>query len=128
MKILLGQALRFTIVGVILMAIDAGIFGILHAFGVPVTPANVTSRACAALASFWLNGRFSFANHGEPTAHHIRFGRYLTWWLLMTLTSTVSLNLVKFALPPESVYAAKPIIEFVLAVISFFVARHWIYA
>jgi len=82
----------------------------------------------AALVSFYLNGRFSFAGHGEARPHAIRFGRYLAWWLLMTAISTGVLWACHRAFGEQSVYAAKPVVEFVLAVIAFFVSRHWIYA
>src|SRR3546814_5208246 len=88
MRVLIGQAARFTVVGVVLMAIDTGVFSLLHWLGLALLPANTSSRVVAALASFYLNGRFSFAGHGEPRPHAIRLGRYVIWWLLMTAIST----------------------------------------
>lgn len=128
MRVLIRQASVFTAIGVILMGIDTGVFSLLHWLGLSLLPANMSSRVVAALASFYLNGRFSFAGHGEARPQAIRLGRYLIWWLLMTAISTAVLSACHQALGEQSVYAAKPIVEFVLAVVAFFVSRHWIYA
>ncbi len=128
MRVLIGQAARFTVVGVVLMGIDTGVFSLLHWFDVALLPANTAARVIAALASFYLNGRYSFAGHGEARPHAIRLGRYVIWWLLMTAISTAVLWACHHSLGEQSVYIAKPVVEFVLAVIAFFVSRHWIYA
>lgn len=128
MRVLIRQASVFTVIGVVLMVIDTGVFSLLHWLGLALLPANMASRVAAALVSFYLNGRFSFAGHGEARPHAIRFGRYLAWWLLMTAISTGVLWACHRAFGEQSVYAAKPVVEFVLAVIAFFVSRHWIYA
>jgi len=128
MRVLIRQASVFTAIGVVLMGIDTGVFILLHWAGVALLPANVSSRVLAALASFYLNGRFSFAGHGEARPQALRLGRYVVWWLLMTAISTAVLWACNQAFGESSVYAAKPVVEFVLAVIAFFVSRHWIYA
>jgi len=128
MRVLIGQAARFTVVGVLLMGIDTGVFSLLHWLGLALLPANSIARVVAALASFWLHSRYSFAGHGEVRPHAIRLGRYAVWWLTMTAISTGVLWACHQSLGEQSVYAAKPVVEFVLAVIAFFVSRHWIYA
>jgi len=128
MRVLIGQATRFTVVGVVLMGIDTGMFSLLHWLGIALLPANTAARVIAALASFYLNGRYSFAGHGEVRPHAIRLGRYVIWWLVMTAISTGVLWACHHSLGEQSVYIAKPVVEFVLAVIAFFVSRHWIYA
>lgn len=128
MRVLIRQASVFTAIGVILMGIDTGVFSVLHWAGLSLLPANMSSRVVAALASFYLNGRFSFAGHGESRPHAIRLGRYAAWWLLMTTISTLVLWGCHSQFGEQSVYAAKPVVEFVLAVVAFFVSRHWIYA
>lgn len=127
-RILIRQASVFTAIGVVLMGIDTGVFGALHWLGLGLLPANMIARVIAALASFYLNGRYSFAGHGEARPHAIRLGRYVVWWLVMTAISTGVLWACHRAFGEASVYAAKPAVEFVLAVIAFFVSRHWIYA
>lgn len=128
MRVLIGQAARFTVVGVVLMGIDTGVFSLLHWLGLALLPANGIARVVAALASFYLHSRFSFAGHGAPRPQAIRLGRYVVWWLLMTTVSTGALWACHRAFGEQSVYVAKPLVEFVLAVIAFFVSRHWIYA
>lgn len=128
MRVLIGQAARFTVVGVVLMGIDSGVFSLLHWLGLALLPANTIARVLAALASFYLHSRFSFAGHGAPRPQALRFGRYVLWWLTMTAISTGVLWASHRSLGEQSVYVAKPLVEFVLAVIAFFVSRHWIYA
>jgi len=128
MRVLIGQAARFTLVGVVLMGIDTGVFSALHWLGLALLPANGIARIVAALASFYLNGRYSFAGHGAPRPHAIRLGRYAAWWVLMTAIRTGVLWACNQSFGESSVYVAKPVVQFVLAVIAFFVSRHWIYA
>ncbi|WFR61453.1 GtrA family protein [Paenibacillus amylolyticus] len=59
---------KFGIVGVANTALDAVVFAILAAVGVPVLIAQVISYSCGVVNSYWLNGSWTFGMRREGAA------------------------------------------------------------
>lgn len=121
------QGLRFVAVGAGLVVVDWAVFVALTALGVATAPANVASRAVGAVLGFWTNGHVTFGERRAPRLGWRRFMRYAVAWAALTLLSTVLVTLVAEALSLRVAWVAKPIVEGSIAVVSFFVSRHWVY-
>ena len=90
----------------------------------------MTSRLSAALLGFVLNRYLTFGQRNETVKRlGASFGRFVVLFITMTVLSTLAL------LGLQELYGAglsrsvgyKVAIEAVLAVISFFLSRHWVY-
>lgn len=121
------QGASYVAVGLLQLAVDSLLFIAFSALGVPAFAANPASRASAAGLGFWLNGRFTFAHDGTPRlgASHMR--RFVIAWLTLTLISTVAVTAAEQWLGLHGAWLAKPLIEAMLALVSFLVLRHWVY-
>jgi len=124
------QAAFFLLAGLVQAAVDTLLFGALLAMGLPTVGSNVVSRVFTALLGFSLNRYVTF---GHRSDNWKRFGsslwRYILLFVLLTLTSTGSILFLESrfgtALGDRLVY--KIAVEAILAVLSFFVSRHWVY-
>ncbi|MBN6103774.1 GtrA family protein [Xanthomonas sp. CFBP 8703] len=124
---LLRQGSQFVVIGLLQLLIDWSVFVAATAAGMPPIPANVLGRVCGALLGFWLNGRITFASGDGARLGWQRFGRFMAVWILMTLLSTWLVALCVDALGLRLAWLAKPVVEGLLAVLSFFVGRHVVY-
>lgn len=124
---LIRQGAGFILVGGLQLLLDWLIFVLLSATGVPVAAANVLARATAAMVGFWLNGRYTFAHGGQPRLGGTRLLRFLLTWCVLTLISTWLIRSVSLEVSLHLVWLAKPLVEAVLAALSFLLARYWIY-
>ncbi|WP_369940492.1 GtrA family protein [Xanthomonas medicagonis] len=124
---LLRQGSQFVVIGLLQLLIDWSVFVAATAAGMPTIPANVLGRVCGALLGFWLNGRITFASDDAARLGWRRFGRFLAIWLMLTLLSTWLVTLCADALGLRLAWLAKPVVEGVLAVVSFFLGRHVVY-
>ncbi len=124
---LIRQGSWFLVIGVILVAVDWAVFVALSALGMAVIPANVFGRVAGACLGFWLNGRLTFAGTGQARLGRLRFSRFVLAWLVLTLLSTFLISFAASQLTLAWVWLAKPMIEVGLSVVSFFIARHWVY-
>lgn len=119
-----GQGLRYLLSGVAQLALDWALFSTLHAAtGASVLP-NVAGRVAGALLGFAINSRWTFG--GAPAWHGPRFRRFVVLWLALTAASSLLVWAAARWLPPGWVYAAKPAIEGLLAVVGFLAWRGWI--
>jgi len=123
---LLRQGSQFVVIGLLQLLIDWSVFVAATAAGMPTIPANVLGRVCGALLGFWLNGRITFASDGARLGWQ-RFGRFMAMWIVLTLLSTWLVALCADALGLRLAWLAKPVVEGVLAVVSFFLGRHVVY-
>lgn len=121
------QGVRFLAVGCGLIVVDWLVFVILSALGLPAAWANVAGRVAGALVGFWANGSITFGTPGAPRFGRRRFARYVVVWALLTLLSTLLVASLAAHLSLEFAWLAKPVVEAGLAVVSFFVSRHWVY-
>jgi putative flippase GtrA len=124
---LIRQGGWFLLVGGVLVLADWAVFVGLSALGMAVIPANLAGRVTGALLGFWLNGRLTFAQNGQARLGGHRFLRFLLAWLVLTALSTGLMSLVATQLGLGWAWLAKPLVEAGMAVLSFFVARHWVY-
>lgn len=127
MRTLALQGARFTAAGVAQLLLDWGVFSAFRLLSGATIAPNIAGRMAGAALGFWLHGRFTFAEGGEVKLGTRRFLRYVALWLLMTTLSTLCMKGVELALGGHAVYWFKPAIEATLALMSFFIARHWVY-
>jgi putative flippase GtrA len=121
------QGVTFLAVGALLVVIDWGVFVGLSALGVPSIPANVCGRLAGALLGFFLNGSFTFrGDQGARLGRH-RFARFVTAWVVLTAFSTVLVAGTAQWLGLHWAWAAKPVVEALMAIISFLVSRQWVF-
>ena len=127
-RVLLGQLLKFGLIGAVQFGLDAGFYAVLVSlWGWPVS-SNLASRAVAACAGFWLNSRWTFRGSGDAPG---RLSRYLALWVLMTALSTGMIALFKL-LSGEDRYSQAYILfkiglEVALSLFSFLLMRAWIF-
>lgn len=121
------QSMSFVLVGCCLVVTDWAVFVALTALGMAASPANVLGRVAGASLGFWLNGWFTFGQPREPRLGRRRFARFVVSWIVVTLLSTILVAYLADRLSLHTAWAAKPLVEGGLAVLSFFVSRHWVY-
>ncbi|MBB5016396.1 GtrA family protein [Rehaibacterium terrae] len=127
MKRLIRQGTGFLVVGLVQLAIDWALFVILTAAGMAVVPANLLARVSAACLGFWLNGRYTFAEHGRARLGRQRFARFALAWIALTAASTLGMEAVARLLGLHWAWLAKPVVDGGLAVLSFVLLRQWVY-
>jgi putative flippase GtrA len=127
---LIRQPLTFVAVGGFQYVLDTVLFGLLVTLGVDTVKANVTSRATAAAAGFVLNRYVTFGQRNDTVR---RFGaslaRFVALFVLMTALSTVLILGLEslFGEAGRSRIVYKILVELVLAVLSYVLARSWVY-
>jgi putative flippase GtrA len=123
----LRQGAMYVLVGLAQLALDTAVFVGTTAAGLPVSPGNVLGRIAGALLGYWLNGRVTFAADGAPRLGRGTFARFVAWWLAFTAISTGAMAVIAANLGIGHAWIAKPLVEGMLAVASFFLLRHWVY-
>jgi putative flippase GtrA len=125
--VLTRQIVVFVVVGAIQLALDSSVFIGLSALGLPVIPANIAGRIAGASLGYWLNGRYTFADRGQPrlSGRHLR--RFIIAWLLLTALSSSLLYMVEARSSLHMAWLAKPLVEALNAAIGFVVWRQWVY-
>jgi putative flippase GtrA len=126
--VLRRQLLGYGLVGGLQLLADWLCFVALTSVGAAVVPSNLAGRVLGASMGFWLNGRFTFAAKGAPP----RLGggplrRFVVFWLAMTALSTLAVHQLDALQGLHGAWLGKPLVEAVLAVISFIAAKYWIY-
>lgn len=121
------QSTHFVLVGMLQLALDWGIFVLVTGVGGEVSLGNLAGRLCGAMLGFWLNGRLTFAAQGRALLGWRRFFRFAVLWSLLTIVSTWLLQLTESHLGLQWVWLAKPMVESLLAVVSFFLWRQLVY-
>ncbi|MFA5683949.1 MAG: GtrA family protein [Lysobacteraceae bacterium] len=125
--LILRQGFAFVLVGGLQLLLDWALMVALSALGMPVSAANLLGRIAGACLGFWLNGRVTFRRDGQPALSGRPLRRFLIMWISLTVVSTVAVAAVADRLGLEYAWAAKPLVEAVLAVASFWISRHWVY-
>lgn len=121
------ESVRFVAVGLCLLAVDSAAFAALHALGVPTGVANLVARFIGTVLGFWLHGRFTFGGARRDHLGHRQLGRYGLVWCGLTALSTGALAGWESTFGSVWLYLAKPVVEFLLAGLSFFALRHFVY-
>lgn len=121
------QVPLYIVVGLAQLGLDAGLFITLTSVGVPVAAANVVSRASAALLGFALNGRYTFQSADHPWRLASSLPRFMAIWCALTAIGTIAVSAVDAHGSLRLAWAAKPMIDALLAAAGFIVSRRWIY-
>lgn len=119
------QGRLFLLMGFLQWILDWLVTVGLSRAGMSLEAANVCGRICGALFGFWLNGTITFS--GDRPLGRRQLLRFLFAWIALTGISTLAVGHIGRATRLEIAWLAKPLVEAALAVVSFFVSRHWIY-
>lgn len=118
----------FVLVGLIQLALDSIVFVLLTQAGSTVIVANVVGRLMGATSGYLLNGSVTFLGHESESQLSLGSGvRFVIFWLLSTIISTTALYSLRTVASIHIVWLIKPVVEGLLAVLSFLVSKHWIY-
>ncbi len=124
------QPLLFVLVGGLQYVLDVTLFGILITLGLGTLPSNLASRATAAATGFLLNRYLTFGKRSD-TVHHFSASlvRFLIFFAVMTGLSTGLIRLLEHLAGDSDTQRIvyKFAVEAVLAVISFFLSRNWVF-
>ncbi|GAB3359787.1 GtrA family protein [Lysobacter tyrosinilyticus] len=123
---LLRQGSHYMAIGLLQYIVDWGVMVTLSHFGLSVEIANVAGRISGATLGFWLNGRITFASETSKLGRR-QLRRFVLLWLVMTALSTWTIGTVENQAGLQWAWLAKPVVELVLAAMSFTVSRHWVY-
>lgn len=121
------QAISFLVVGGLQVGVDWLVFFALSAVGMPVALANLAGRVMGASLGFWLNGRVTFRREGQSFLGRHALVRFAVLWITMTVASTALVVLAVQSTGLSLAWLLKPLIEMALALVSFFISRHWVY-
>lgn len=121
------QALSFVLIGGLQVLLDWLVFFVLTALAVPVPAGNLAGRMAGASLGFWLNGRVTFRRADGSSLNRRALARFIVLWLLMTTISTGLLTAAAQQASLSLLWLLKPVIELLLALLSFFINRHWVY-
>lgn len=123
------QGISFLVVGGIQLGLDWGTFVALSALGVPVPAANIVGRIAGATLGFWLNAHFTFrdAESGIAPRGWSNGMKFLALWSLTTVLSTLLVSTVSGAVGLRWAWVGKPLIDGVLAVLSFALSKYWVF-
>jgi putative flippase GtrA len=124
------QPVLFVLVGGFQYLLDAVMFGIFISIGFGTVPSNIASRATAAATGFLLNRYLTFGKRNDSVQHFsTSLARFLIFFIAMTVLSTgLILLLENVAGDNDSqriIY--KLAVEAVLAVISYFLSKNWVF-
>jgi putative flippase GtrA len=122
-----SQGARFIVAGIAQLLLDWSVFSLFHALTTATIAPNIAGRFAGAMLAFWLNGRFTFADAGQARLGSRRFARYVSLWVGLTVLSTFGMKAIDTLVGGASVYWCKLPVEALMAVLSFFISRHWVY-
>lgn len=118
---------RYLLVGGLQWLLDCAVMMALSMAGLAIAPANVAGRISGAVLGFWLNARYTFSDHaGRPGRRQLL--RFILMWLGMTWLGTWLLTQVEALFGLHWAWLAKPLLEILLGLAGFVLARHWVYA
>jgi putative flippase GtrA len=125
---LLLQICLFLLAGGAQLVVDWLTFVLLTKFGVVTVVANITGRLVGACLGFLLNGKFTFLQKGRTTSINTGSAlRFIAFWAASSLVSTVAVAIVKSHAGLQAAWLGKPVIEAILAIMSFLCSKFWIY-
>jgi putative flippase GtrA len=120
----LGSLIRFGVTGLASVAVDIGLLAVLHsALGAPLIIATLAAYAAGVVVNYSLNRNWTFRSERD---HRQTIARYS---VMICLNVTLTLAIV-IGLTHLGVYylVGKLIAVACIAVINFFVGRHWVFA
>lgn len=120
------QGRYYVAIGLLQYVVDWGVMVTLSHAGLSVELANVAGRISGATLGFWLNGRITFASDAHMLGPR-QLQRFVLLWLCMTAISTWAIGTIESVAGLQWAWLAKPVVEILLACMSFMAARHWVY-
>lgn len=124
------QPLYFLMAGGLQAGLDTLLFGLMVSVAIPTERANVISRLCAAVIGFLFNRYLTFQNSNETLSRlGFSMARFVMLWITLTILSTASIMLLEavFGAGTGNKIGYKIGVEAVLAGVSFFAAKYWVY-
>lgn len=121
------QVPRYALVGLLQLVLDAALFVVLTAAGLPTALANVLSRLAGAMVGFAANGRYTFTTDEHPWSARRSLPRFIVTWALLTLFGTLAVMWIGHHGSLALAWLLKPLVDLLLAATAFLVSRHWIY-
>ncbi len=120
----IGRQLAFYfVVGITQLVVDWLCFVLLTAGGMPVAPANVIARVCAAVLGFTANGTVTFKSRLRPA----QLARFVAAWVPLTVANTIVIWALGAVGGLHLAWLIKPLIDALTAAAGFLAARHWIF-
>lgn len=119
------RLMLFLLFGGVQFCLDAGLFMLMSYLGLSAIIANVLARFLAACTGFLLNGKMTF---GREKLDRVQFARYVICWVALTCVSTLLIAMVASTAGLRWAWAAKILVEVVLAFVSFLMMRNWVFA
>lgn len=120
------QAGLFAAIGALQWLLDSAVMVALSHAGLAVALATVAGRVTGACAGYWLNGRYTFASSQRGLSPRA-LRRFVIFWLLCTALSAWLLACLDAAVGLHWAWLGKPLVDAGLALVGFWVSRHWIY-
>ncbi|MFT4247160.1 MAG: GtrA family protein [Pseudomonas sp.] len=124
---LLRQGGQFVLIGLLQLLLDWAVFVSATALGVSVASGNLLGRVSGATLGFWLNGRYTFAERGNARLGWRRLLRFALVWIVLTVISTWLIGQLATVLGLRYAWLGKPVVEGLLAMVSFFIWRHLVF-
>lgn len=132
------QCLIFCLAGLAQLALDIMVFTGLYNNGVTIVIANTLARLAGAMLGYLMHKYATFRRVqavGVAEASVDSFGsemayllKFVVWWIVATLIGGALLSAVAHYTSGEQwVIIAKPVVELCLAIMAFFVFRHWVF-
>ena len=124
------QPVLFVLVGGFQYLLDAALFAILITSGLGTIPANISARATAAASGFLLNRYLTFSRRNDTVQlFSASLVRFVVFFAVMTALSTGLIELLgRMAGDSETQRIIYKLgVEAVLAVVSFFFSRNWVF-
>ena len=124
------QPVLFVLVGGFQYLLDAALFAILITSGLGTIPANISARATAAASGFLLNRYLTFSRRNDTVQlFSASLVRFVVFFAVMTALSTGLIELLgRMAGDSETQRIIYKLgVEAVLAVVSFFLSRNWVF-
>ena len=127
MRSMVAEGGRFLLVGGLLLGLDATIYATATLAGVANELANPMSRGLAAAAGYFAHRQLTFVAAAALQHTPAQVIRYGLVWVTLTLISTQTLAAVTAEGSATAAIFAKPLVEAVLAAISFLLLKRWVY-
>lgn len=122
------QIILFGVIGVAQLLADSLIFFVLVKLSILPWIANSASRFLALLLGFALNGAFTFRQaDNSSTITKKSFFRLLILWAILTFVSSELITLTSHHVADLQLLLVKLTVEFILAFVSFFISKTWVY-
>jgi putative flippase GtrA len=118
----------FLVVGGAQLIVDWITFVLLTKIGIDSIASNLAGRLAGACLGFLLNGKFTFLHKRKARSITSRSAlRFAAFWIAASLVSTAAVSTINSYAGLKAAWLGKPVIEAILAIISFLCSKFWIY-